>query len=77
MEEKPVYRSIIGTSFMQTGVIRVMYRVLIPKLLPRSRVARIKSGTEMHSVIADTGIFVIREKMIASPVIPPGASPVH
>lgn len=48
----------------------------MPKLFPSSRMPSISRGTEIHSDITETGIFVIKEHMMDRPVIPPGASPV-
>ena len=66
-----------GMIRMHNGVTNVTYKVLKPKLFPNKKIPKTNNGTEIHKVMISTGRPVNVEKMIHSPVIPPGARPVN
>ena len=68
--------AIVGMIFMNSGVARVMYKVLIPKLFPKTIVERMSKGMEIHNDIVLTSMPKMEEQTMERPVIPPGANPV-
>ena len=68
--------SILGITAIINGFIKITNIVLTPNDFPNTKNESNNNGIEMHKVIVETEIPVTVDKMIAIPVIPPGAKPV-
>ena len=54
--------AIVGMIFMNSGVARVMYKVLMPKLFPKTIVERMSKGMEIHKDIVLTSMPKMEEQ---------------
>lgn len=66
-----------GIILMKSGVISVIYNVLIPKFFPKIITPKASKGNEIETDMMSTGSPRIVENTMDSPVIPPGAKPVN
>ena len=64
-----------GTIFIKAEFNKIKAIVLILNLLPKTIVAIIKRGIEIHKLIIEVDKGTIWDITIARPVIPPGAKP--
>ena len=68
--------AIVGMIFMNSGVARVMYKVLMPKLFPKNDRREDEQRMEIHNDIVLTSMPKMEEQDDGETGDPPGANPV-